>query len=206
MHARRRFVTFVALIALVLASSLTASYAALAWNVVGHVYVNDNSAPNNAIAAFDRHADGSLTPMSGSPFITGGAGAATAVSQGALQLSSDGRYLLAVDSGSNQISVLRIRHDGSLRPVHGSPVGSRGILPVSIAVHGSLVVVANDGDSTGGANYTGFFLTPGGHLIPLPGATFALPAPTQWAKSNSARTEVTRSAPGSTARSSTASR
>ena len=75
MHARQRLATFVALIALVLAGSLTASYAALArGDVVGHVYVNDNSAPNNAIAAFDRHADGSLTPMSGSPFVTGGAG------------------------------------------------------------------------------------------------------------------------------------
>jgi 6-phosphogluconolactonase len=180
MHARRRVATVVALIALVLASSLTASYGALAHReVVGHVYVNDNSAPINTIAAFDRHADGSLTPIPGSPFIAGGAGAATAISQGALQLSSDGRYLLAVDAGSNQISVLRIRHDGSLRPVESSPVWSGGVFPVSIAVQGSLVVVANDGDSTGGANYTAFHLNPGGHLNPIPGATFALPAPTE---------------------------
>jgi hypothetical protein len=30
--------------------------------VVGHVYVNDNSAPLNSVAGFDRHADG--TPAS----------------------------------------------------------------------------------------------------------------------------------------------
>jgi hypothetical protein len=35
--------------------------------VVGHVYVNNNSAGHNSIAAFDRHADGSLSPVSRSP-------------------------------------------------------------------------------------------------------------------------------------------
>src|ERR1700738_3231699 len=47
--------------------------------VVGHVYVNDNTAPLNTIGAFDQHADGTLTTMSGSPFATGGAGAGTIV-------------------------------------------------------------------------------------------------------------------------------
>src|SRR3954468_16047485 len=77
--------------------------------VVGQVYVNDNIAVANTVAGFDRHADGSLTPISGSPFPTGGAGTgATVPSQGALQRSDDGKYLLAVDAGSNEISVLRI--------------------------------------------------------------------------------------------------
>jgi 6-phosphogluconolactonase len=83
------------------------------------------------------HADGTLTPMPGSPFAAGGVGIGKAIaSQGALQLSSDGRYLLAVDAGSNQISVLRIKLDGSLKPVGGGPVSSNGVNPVSIAVHG----------------------------------------------------------------------
>ena len=30
--------------------------------VVGHVYVNDNTKGTNTIGAFNRHADGSLTP------------------------------------------------------------------------------------------------------------------------------------------------
>ena len=42
--------------------------------VVGHTYVNDNSAGANTVAGFDRHADGSLTPIPGSPFSAGGAG------------------------------------------------------------------------------------------------------------------------------------
>src|ERR1044071_5229506 len=74
-----------------------AAGAAAASDVTGHVYVNDNTAGENTIAAFDRHADGSLTPMPGSPFAAGGVGIRKeTVSQGALQLSSDGRYLLAV--------------------------------------------------------------------------------------------------------------
>src|SRR6478609_7658284 len=103
--------------------------------VVGHVYVNDNAAGSNTIAAFDRRADGSLTAMPGSPFAAGGAGLGSGLgSQGAIQFSPDGRFLLAVDAGSNQISVLRLDHRGRPEPV-GEPVSSGGVEPVSIAVN-----------------------------------------------------------------------
>jgi 6-phosphogluconolactonase (cycloisomerase 2 family) len=142
--------------------------------VVGHVYVNDNTAGENTIAAFDRHADGSLTPIPGSPFAAGGAGTGAGIgSQGALQQSADGRDLLAVDAGSGQISVLRIQPDGSLRPISGGPVSSGGAEPVSIAINGDLVYVANGG--AGANNYTGFTLDGGGHLRPLAGSTVVLP-------------------------------
>ena len=150
--------------------------------VVGHVYVNDNTAGVNTIGAFDRHADGTLTPTPGSPFAAGGAGTGRGLaSQGSLQGSSDGRYLLAVDAGSNQVSVLRIRRDGSLKPVGGGPVSSNGVNPVSIAVHGHLVYVANAGTATsnGGTNYTGLKLDTGGHLRPLAGSTVTLPDASQ---------------------------
>jgi 6-phosphogluconolactonase len=143
----------------------------------GHVYVNDNTAPTNTIAAFDRHSDGSLSPIAGSPFRAAGAGTGTPTgSQGSLQVTADGRYLLAADAGSNQISVLRIRPDGTLRLVDGSPVSSGGIKPVSIAVHENVVYVANDGDGTTGTNYTGFFVDGGGHLTPIGGSTVSLPS------------------------------
>jgi hypothetical protein len=148
-------------------------------DVVGHVYVNDNTAGENTVAGFDRHADGSLTPMASSPFDIGGAGGGHGnASQGSLQLSADGRYLLAVDAGSNQVSVLRIKPDGSLDQAHGSPVSSGGANPVSIAVSGSLVYVANQGPGVGpgDTNYTGFRLNPGGHLSSIPGSTVALPS------------------------------
>src|SRR5262249_41904683 len=146
--------------------------------VVGHVYVNDNTAPVNAVAGFDRHADGSLTAMPGSPFVVGGSGTGHPdASQGSLEQSADGRFLLAVDAGSNQISVVRIGHDGSLVPVNGSPVASGGIDPVSIGVHGNLVYIANagPGSNIGDTNYTGFRLDGGGHLRPIPDSTYVLP-------------------------------
>jgi hypothetical protein len=145
--------------------------------VVGHVYVNDNTAPVNSVAGFDRHADGSLTAIPGSPFAVGGSGTGHPdASQGSLQLSADGRYLLAVDAGSNQISVLQINHDGSLRAAAGSPVASNGIDPVSIGVHHDLVYVANagPGTTTGDTNYTGFRLDHGGHLRAIPNSTYVL--------------------------------
>jgi hypothetical protein len=170
---------FALLVGLATAGLLVAAVGASASSgVVGHVYINDNTAGVNTVAGFDRHADGSLTPIPGSPFAVGGAGTGHPdASQGSLQLSADGRYLLAVDAGSNQVSVLRIKPDGSLQIAQGTPVSSNGVNPVSIAVDGGLVYVANQGPgiSPGDTNYTGFTLNAGGHLRPLPGSTVALP-------------------------------
>jgi 6-phosphogluconolactonase len=142
--------------------------------VVGHAYVNDNTAGVNTIAAFDRHADGSLTPQPGSPFAIGGAGAGNGLgSQGALQASSDGRYLVAVDAGSNQLSVLRVHADGTPTLV-GHPVSSGGVRPVSITISDAgLVYVANVGN--GGSNYTGFRLHHDGSLTAIPQSTVPVP-------------------------------
>jgi 6-phosphogluconolactonase len=141
--------------------------------VVGHVYVNDNTKGTNTIGAFDRHADGTLTPEPGSPFVAGGVGTGAGLaSQGAIQITPDGRFLLAVDAGSNQISALQIHPDGSLSLVPGGVVSSGGILPDSIAVQGNLVYVANSG--AGGSNYTGFRLGFFGQLDPIPGSTVTL--------------------------------
>jgi hypothetical protein len=46
---------------------------------------------------------------------------------------ADGRFVIAVDAGSNQLSMLRIHPGGSLSLVPGV-VSSGGTLPVSIAV------------------------------------------------------------------------
>src|ERR1700680_4703835 len=141
MHLRRQIVSSIGLCALAVAgSTAVSSGTAAAPDASGHVYVNDNTAGTKTIAAFERHGDGTLTPLEGSPFNAGGAGTGTIVgSQGALQLSGDGRYLLAVDAGSNQISVLRIRPDGSLPALEDGPVSSGGVEPNRIPGHGNLV-------------------------------------------------------------------
>jgi 6-phosphogluconolactonase len=154
-----------------LAGSVTTVLASSPTPVVGHVYVDNNSAIHNSVAGFDRHANGSLTPISGSPFPTGGAGTGSPIgSAGAIQFSADGRYVLAVDPASNDISVLRVKADGSLRLV--GTESSHGTTPVSLTVHGFLVYVANAG--AGGSNYTGFWFFDG-NLFPIWGSTVALP-------------------------------
>ena len=77
--------------------------------------------------------------------------------------------MLAVDAGSNQISVLKVNYDGSLSLE--SVVSSGGELPVSVAVHHHLVYVANASPTS--PNYTGFTLHHG-QLTPLAGSTVVL--------------------------------
>ena len=155
----------------ILAGSATGVLASSPNPVVGHLYVDNNSAVHNSVAGFNRHLDGTLTPLPGSPFPTGGAGTGTPIgSAGAIQFSADGRYVLAVDPASNDISVLRVKDDGSLRLV--GTEASHGTTPVSITVHGFLVYVANAG--VGGSDYTGFWFFDG-HLFPIWDSTIPLP-------------------------------
>jgi len=194
MHRHSRFTRFtclatsLALSLIAVAATAQESSLVSSSNVAGHVYVNNNSSGQNTISGFDRHADGSLTPIGhNGVFATGGAGSGMPVAtQGAIQYSADHRYVLAVDPGSNEISVLQVKHNGTLQ-ARGT-VSSGGNVPGSLAVsapqgdgnaasaraaRGSLVYVANTG--AGGANYTGFTLNPGGHLTAIDGSTFALP-------------------------------
>jgi 6-phosphogluconolactonase len=156
------------------ADAATPAFGAGGSPVIGHVYLDDNTAGTNTISGFDRHLDGSLTPLAGSPFVAGGAGTGAGLaSQGALQVTNDGRFLIAVDAGSNQLSVLRINFDGSLQLVPDGVVSSDGPTPVSVAVHDGLVYVANA--AAVGPNYTGFTLSPFGQLRPLANSTVSLP-------------------------------
>jgi len=152
----------------------TAASASTASPVVGYTYIDGNTATANTIDGFARHADGSVTPLRGSPFAAGGAGTGSGLaSQGAIQATPGGRYLLAVDAGSNQISVLRITK-GGVPVLAGQPVSSGGVQPVSIAVSRSgLVYVANSG--AGGSGYSGFRLGAGGRLTAIPGSTVTVP-------------------------------
>ncbi|MGH3190239.1 MAG: beta-propeller fold lactonase family protein [Streptosporangiaceae bacterium] len=150
--------SLVAAAAAALAVPASASASSFPSPVVGYTYLDGNTAPANTIDGFARHADGSLTPLAGSPFSAGGAGLGTGLaSQGAIQVTADGRYLLAVDAGSNQISVLRITANG-VPVLVGQPVSSGGITPESLAVSPlGLVYVANQGN--GGSGYSGFRLS-----------------------------------------------
>ena len=130
----------------------------------GAVYALTNQATDNAVAVLARSADGALTWQASVP--TGGSGAGSSLgSQGALALSDDGRWLFAVNAGSNDISAFQVRPSGlSLT----SRVASGGSQPISLTVRGGLVYVLNAG---GDGNISGFRVGNDGALAPLAGST-----------------------------------
>ena len=91
MRVLTRLIASTALALTISAMAISSAIASPSAPVVGHLYVNDNTAPVNTIDGFDRHADGSLTALPGSPFAAGGAGTgASLASQGALQTTAGG--------------------------------------------------------------------------------------------------------------------
>jgi len=131
---------------------------------VGAVFTLSNSAAGNAVIAFARGADGTLTPAG--TFATQGNGTGAGLgSQGAVALGGDGQFLFAVNAASNTITSFAV--DGaSLTRV--STVASGGTLPISLTTHGNLVYVLNAG---GTENITGFSVDQNGRLTMLPGSS-----------------------------------
>jgi 6-phosphogluconolactonase len=162
----RHLLTHVLLALAILAPlSLTSiGAAAAAPGVAGAVYVLGNDASGNAVLAFDRAADGTL--QAAGEFATGGLGTGAGLGgQGALVLSANGRWLFAVNAGSNQISAFAVRPDG-LKLVDVADSG--GETPTSLALKGRLLYILNAG---GSGNITGFTIGDNGQLRSLPGST-----------------------------------
>jgi 6-phosphogluconolactonase (cycloisomerase 2 family) len=150
--------------------------------IVGHLYTLDNDGNSNGVVILNRMADGTLTEMT-SPVPTGGKGLVVPQggdldSQGPLRIQ--GKHLLAVNPGSDSIAVFEITPFGGLKPVAGSPFRSGGSHPMSLAVHGDLVYVANQAvpfaNPTGAPNIIGFRLDKAGHLTPIAGSTVEFPS------------------------------
>src|SRR5215471_18211862 len=116
-----------------------------------HVVYTETNDIANAVLAFRRDDQGRLTLLPGAPFPTGGKGVIDpSFKLGPLDtdqnvlIDHDRRLLFAVNSGSNSISVFRIRlHDGALEPARGSPFPSGGINPVSIGLRGDQIAIIN---------------------------------------------------------------
>jgi 6-phosphogluconolactonase len=154
----------------------------------GAVYVMNNEASDNVIVKLNRDKNGLLTRAG--EFSTGGLGSGPAPlpvrfggpgpgplpldSQDALISARNGRFLIAVNAGSNDISVMAVAKDGLLLIDKAS---SGGIYPVSVAFHNGLVYVINLGGvptldgSPGIPTMTGFSLDENGKLNSIPGST-----------------------------------
>ena len=128
----------------------------------GAVYTETNGTPNQVLV-YDRAPDGTLSP--GVAFNTGGTGAGLVhPPQSAIALSQDGRWLFAVNAGSNDVTVFAVKPWGLVQ-VDKEPSG--GSMPVSLTVHNHLLYVLNAG---GTANIAGFHIGPFGKLHAVPGS------------------------------------
>ncbi|MBC8044266.1 MAG: beta-propeller fold lactonase family protein [Rhizobacter sp.] len=149
-----------------------------------YVESNNPTSGQNSIFAYRRNSDGTLTAISGSPFLTGGTGHTNPTQKlgpndldQPIVVSPDKRRLYAVNAGSNSIAVMKINSDGSLTPVAGSPFASGGNNPVSIGLADNRLYVVNKSENgadvtTTLPNYTAFTIESDSKLTPIAGSTF----------------------------------
>lgn len=157
-------------------------------NSAGRVYLMTNQAQGNSIVVLGRSADGALAQLQ--EIATGGLGSGPGPlpppfpanepgpdgidSQDSLALTQDGRFLIAVNAGSNDVSVFAVTPEG-LRFLEKAPSG--GVFPVSVAHHGNLIYVLNGGAKpglTGGGGtptIRGFRIDFDGRLHEIPNST-----------------------------------
>ena len=140
--------------------------------ITSFAYTITNPAGPNAIEAFRRHPQtGRLTRIGRFP--TGGTGDPFVGGFQQHAIVSNGRFLYAVNPGSDTISAFAIAVNGRLRLLGSVP--SNGRRPVSLALHDRLLYVANEGsipgDASGVASYSGFHIRHDGSLRPIPNST-----------------------------------
>ncbi|MGE5783624.1 MAG: lactonase family protein [Myxococcales bacterium] len=134
---------------------------------VGAIFTMSNAADGNSVLAFHRSADGTLEPAG--EHTTGGLGSGASLnSQGSVTLTEDGRFLLVVNAGSNEVSSFIVR---GTQLILKSRVASGGNLPTSVATRNHLVYVLNAGP---GSNINGYWLDLRGVLHDIPGSSRAL--------------------------------
>jgi 6-phosphogluconolactonase (cycloisomerase 2 family) len=138
--------------------------------VGGHaVFVQTDNTAGNQVAAYDRAGDGALTPAG--TYNTGGLGGVLngsvvdhLASQGSLGYDPSRHLLVAVNAGSNSLSVFSVFGDQlRLRQV----IGSGGTFPVSVAIRGGVVYALN---ALNGGSVQGYRIF-SGRLFPIPGSS-----------------------------------
>jgi hypothetical protein len=164
---------------------------------LAYVYTESNNPEpgENAVLAFRRGPDGTLRQIG--TFSTHGTGQLNLPkvvgpddSSQEVVATPDGRFLFAVNQGSNTVAAFRIHHNGSLDLV--GTFDSGGVQPDSVGIAGGKLYVSNRGDATaagpGGVpaanpgtvapNLIGFAIALDGSLTPIPGATVTFPVGT----------------------------
>jgi hypothetical protein len=164
--------TIVMALALLFATTSSAFASGWGWHSQRDLFVQTDNLSANQIMVYQRAWNGTLTYVASYP--TGGMGGMAAgsaadplASQGSLVSAENGRVLLAVNAGSDTVSLFRVRGDHLwLEQV----IGSGGQFPASIAVYGDLVYVLNSG---GVGAVQGYWLG-GDHLSKIWGSNRSL--------------------------------
>jgi DNA-binding beta-propeller fold protein YncE len=155
------------------------------------VYVESNN-PNqgqNAVLAYSENtATGALTALPNGRYLTGGTGLLNAKEQlgpddsdKEVIATPDGKYLFAVNEGSNTVSEFAIQQNGSLQILNSAPFSSGGTEPVSLSFSNDSLYVVNRGNSAEGTagtiapNVTTFFVGEDGQTFAVPNSTISLP-------------------------------
>jgi 6-phosphogluconolactonase (cycloisomerase 2 family) len=159
-------------------------------NIIG---ANGTCSSNcNSVFGFSNDGAGNLTPLNGSPYLTGGVGVfwdgipgqdAGVDADQQLIINPKGTLLFAVNGDTNTIAAFTINSDGSLTAVSGSPFASNGSEPISLGfkyhpITGDILTVANKAsDPNQGAatpNYTSFKVSTGGAMTLIANSTYNL--------------------------------
>lgn len=160
---------------LVISQALAANAASPITRHVVYVESNDPRPNSNGILAYGIAEDGSLKPLGGSPFATGGTGFVDPSfalgpfdNDQQLVLSRNQDTLFAVNSGSNTLSAFHVSPDGRLSTLLGWPTRSGGSTPVSIGRKGDQLIVLNSSEdpaqaaTAGAPNAQTIDILPGG--------------------------------------------
>ncbi len=133
------------------------------------VFVQTDNTAGNQVVAYQRSGDGTLTLAGTYP--TGGLGGQLTgsvvdhlASQGSLGYDAQQHLLIAVNAGSNSVTLFGVH---GTRLHQRQIIGSGGLFPVSVAIRGNLVYVVN---ALRGGSVQGYRLSPAGRLAFLRGS------------------------------------
>ncbi|MBA3552032.1 MAG: beta-propeller fold lactonase family protein [Actinobacteria bacterium] len=177
-HLKRSALSILSMVALVSTITIAraqgpaegAGEATQGYSWQGAAFAMTNVVDDNRIVTYRRAADGELTRVGS--ISTRGNGIGTDLdTQGGLRLSSDHRFLYAVNAGSDEITVFSVNGPNLtfLQKIYA------GDEPNSMAIHEHLLYVL-DG-SVAGNGILGFRIRSNGTLAPLPGSFRLLSSP-----------------------------
>ena len=128
-----------------------------------YVAESDGDGADDTIGAYDIGADGTLTPVAGSPFAAGD-------EPSAISVSPNGSTLYALNSGSGSISSYSIAASGALTELASSPTpAATGALGMTLTGNGTRLYAT----SATGNSIRGYSIGSGGALTAVPGGPTA---------------------------------